>query len=116
MEGEKISLEAVEALIVDTLEKSRSTTQGFIHLLGSAAPGVTNAGEARIAAFKVYVERRVAASHALVDKLLRTTDFKQALRIQFEYFQSELRAAVDHTSEPGVKAASHSANQRAERH
>ena len=109
MKPEKSSLEAVEALIMDTLEKSRSPAD----LLERTAPGAANANETGIAAFKAYVEHRVAASHFLVDKLLRTTDFKQALRVQFEYFQSELRAAVDHTSRPG---ASHPADQRADRH
>lgn len=110
MEPEKNSLEAVEALIIDTLEKSRSTTQSYVNLLERATPSATNSN------FMAYVERRVAASHSLVDKLLRTTDFKQALRVQFEYFQSELRAAVDHTSEAAVKAASRSIDRRAERH
>lgn len=108
MEAEKNSLEAVEALISDMLEKSRNTTRNYINLLERATPSVASTN------FKAYVERRVAANHRLVDKLLRTTDFKQALRVQFNYFQSELRAAVDHTS--GLTAARHSADQRAERH
>jgi hypothetical protein len=43
-------------------------------------------------AFRASVERSVAASFELSDKLLHAKDLKDVLRIQTDFFQTQLRA------------------------
>ena len=100
MEIDKVPQEALQSLMIDTLEKSGSTAQGYVDLLDRATRTHSSTNEAQVDGFRAYLEQQVAANHAFVDKLLRTRDFKEALRIQFEYFQAQLKAAADHAKVP----------------
>jgi hypothetical protein len=61
-------------------------------------------------AFRACVERSVAASFELSDKLLRARDLKDVLRIQTDFFQTQLRALTEQSrdlcEEAATKAAS----------
>lgn len=82
-------------MMIDTLEKSQSATQRYLDLFETTTRNLANAKEDQVSAFKAYVERQAAASHAFVEKLLRAKDFQEAFRIQAKHFQSELKAAAD---------------------
>jgi hypothetical protein len=41
-----------------------------------------------------------------VEKLLRAKDFQEAVRIEVEYFQSQLKAATEDAKQIGAKMAS----------
>jgi hypothetical protein len=41
-----------------------------------------------------------------MEKLLRANNFQEAMRIQVEYFQSQLKAAAEDASQIGSKMAS----------
>jgi hypothetical protein len=45
--------------------------------------------------FKSYVEQNVAASFEFSDKLLHAKDFEDVVRLQAEFFQTQLRALTD---------------------
>jgi hypothetical protein len=60
-----------------------------------------NADATQFDAFKAYVERQVAANQAFVDKLLRARDLKEAVQIQMEYFQAQMRVAVSNAMRIG---------------
>jgi hypothetical protein len=105
MEAEKNPLDAVRAMMIDTLEKSRSATQSYIDLVEKTMRGFPSANEGQIGAFKSYIERQVAANHGFVDKLLHAKDFQEAFRIQTEYFQSQLKAAAEDATQIGAKLA-----------
>lgn len=98
-------LETVRAMMADTLEKSRLATQNYIDLLEKTMRSFPNANEMQVGAFKAYIERQVAANHAFVDKLLHAKDFQEALRIQAEFFQSQLKAAAEDAAKLGTKLA-----------
>jgi hypothetical protein len=49
-----------------------------------------------------------------VEKLLRAKDFQEAVRIQVEYLQSQLKAAAEDASQIGTKIASLLNRSRAE--
>ena len=70
-----------------------------------AMRGFPGADEDRIATFKAYLERQVAANHDFVEKRLRAKDFQEAFRIQVEYFQSELKAVAENASQIGTQVA-----------
>jgi len=105
MEVEKNPFEAVRAMMIDTLEKSRSATQSYLDLFESTMRNFPNAKEDQVGVLKAYIEKQVAANHAYVDKLLRAKDFQEALRIQADYLQSQWKAAAEDATQLGAKLA-----------
>ena len=105
MGDEKNPFEAVQAMMLENLEKVQGATQSYIDMVAKAMGGFPGADEERIATFKAYIERRVAANRDFGEKLLRAKDFQEAFRIQAEYFQSQLRAGAEEASKIGTQMA-----------
>ena len=95
--------EAVQAMMLENLERIQSATQSYMDTFEKAMRGVPGANDDQIATFKAYVERKVAANRDFVEKLLRAKDFQEAFRIQVEYFQSQLKAASEDAHQLGTK-------------
>jgi hypothetical protein len=68
--------------------------------------GFPGANEEHITIFKAYLERKVAANRDFVEKLLRAKYFQEAIRIEVEFFQSQLKAAAEDAKQIGAKMAS----------
>jgi hypothetical protein len=98
MADEKNPFEALQALMLENLEKVQGATQSYIDMVEKAMQGLPGANQERIADFKTYLERQVAANRDFLEKLLRAKDFQEALRIQVEYFQSQLKAVAEDAS------------------
>ena len=105
MGDEKNPFEAVQAMMLENLEKVQGATQSYIDMVAKAMGGLPGADEDRIATFKAYVERQVAANHDFAERLLHAKDFQEAFRIQVEYFQSQLRAVAEDASKIGSQVA-----------
>ena len=97
--------EAVRAMMLENLEKVQSATQSYMDTVEKTMRGFPGANDEQIATFKAYIERKVAANRDFVEKLLRAKDFQEAVRIQVEYLQSQLKAAADDASQIGTKIA-----------
>ena len=106
MADEKNPFEAVQAMMLENLERVQGATQSYIDMVEKAMRGFPGADEDRIATFKAYVERRVAANHDFAEKLLRAKDFQEAFRVQVEYFQSRLKGVAEDASKIGSQIAS----------
>ena len=65
METDKTPLEAVRAMMIDTLEKSRNATQSYLDLVEKTMQGFPNASGQQIDDFKAYIERQVARQSCL---------------------------------------------------
>jgi len=98
--------EAVQALMLRNLELVQSATQSYLDTVEKAMLSLPGAKEDQIADFKAYLERKVAANRDFVEKLLRAKNFQEAIRIEVEYFQSQLKAAAEDASQIGSKMAS----------
>ena len=98
--------EAVQAMMLENLEKVQNATQSYIDTVEKAMRGIPGANEDQITTFKAYLERKVAANREFVEKLLHAKDFQEAFRIQVEYFQSQLKAAAEDANQIGSKIAS----------
>ena len=98
--------EAVQAMMLKNLELVQSATQSYLDTVEKAMLGLPGAKEDQIADFKAYLERKVAANRDFVEKLLRAQNFQEAIRIEVEYFQSQLKAAAEDASKIGSKMAS----------
>src|SRR6516162_1522103 len=98
--------EAVQAMMLRNLELVQSATQSYLDTVEKAMLGLPGAREDQIADFKAYLERKVAANRDFVEKLLRAKNFQEAIRIEVEYFQSQLKAAAEDAHQIGTKIAS----------
>jgi hypothetical protein len=98
--------EAVRAMMLENLEKMQSATQSYMDTVEKTMRGFPGANDEQIATFKAYIERKVAANRDFVERLLRARDFQEAVRIQVEYLQSQLKAAAEDASQIGTKIAS----------
>ena len=98
--------EAVQAMMLKNLELVQSATQSYLDTVEKAMLGLPGAKEDQIADFKAYLERKVAANRDFVEKLLRAKNFQEAIRIEVDYFQSQLKAAAEDASQIGAKMAS----------
>ena len=95
--------EAIQAMMLENLERVQSATQSYMDTFEKAMRGVPGANDDQITTFKAYVERKVAANRDFVEKLLRAKDFQEVFRIQVEYFQSQLKAASEDAHQLGTK-------------
>ena len=98
--------EAVQAMMLENLEKVQNATQSYIDTVEKALRGIPGASDDQVSTFKAYVERKVAANREFAEKLLRAKDFQEAFRIQVDYFQSQLKAAAEDAHQIGAKVAS----------
>ena len=98
--------EAVQAMMLENFQKMQTVTQSYIDTVEKVMLGFPGAKEDQIADFKAYLERKVAANRDFVERLLRAKNFQEAIRIEVEYFQSQLKAAAEDASQIGSKMAS----------
>jgi hypothetical protein len=91
----KNPFDAVRSMMEENLAKVGSATKNYLDLLQKGMLSVPNANEDQINAFRAYIERQVAANQAFVSKLLRAKDIQEAMQIQVEYFQSQMRSSVN---------------------
>ncbi len=105
MEAEKNPFEAVRGMMIENFDKAKGAMQSYVDLLERTMQGWPGANQEQISTFRGYVERQVAANHAFVDKLLHAKDFQEALRIQVEYFQSQMKTVTEDATQIGAKIA-----------
>ena len=105
METEKNPFEAVQAMMLENLERVGGATQGYLDMLERTMRGFPGANQEQISTFKEYIEGQVANNRDFGEKLLRARDFQEAFRIQVEYFQSQLKAAAEDATRIGAKMA-----------
>ena len=91
----KNPFDAVRSMMEDNLQQVGNATKTYLDLLQKSMLAVPNANEDQINSFRAYIERQVAANQAFVGKLVRAKDIQEAVQIQVEYFQSQMRAAVN---------------------
>ena len=102
MEAEKNPFEAVQAMMLENLEKVGGATQSYIDMVEKTMRGLPDANEEQIGTFKTYIERQVATNRDFGEKLLRAKDFQEAFRIQAEYFQSRLKVCAEDAAQIGA--------------
>jgi hypothetical protein len=91
----KNPFDAVRSMMEDNLQQVGNATKTYLDLLQKSMLAVPNANEDQVSAFRAYIERQVAANQAFVGKLVRAKDIQEAVQIQVEFFQSQMRATVN---------------------
>ena len=94
----------VRSVMAENLEQARSAMANYFQFVekGLSASPLAATDQART--FRNYVEQSVAASFQLSDKLLRAKDFQDVVRIQAEFFQTQLRALTEQSKNLGETA------------
>ena len=105
MAEDKAPPDQVRTMMTQNIEQARRAMTNYFQFLEksmSASPlGVTD----QTKTFRNYVERNVAASFEFSDKLLHAKDLPDVVRIQTEFFQTQLRALTEQGKEVGDTAA-----------
>ena len=98
------SPEKVRALLSENLERVRKTSDEYFQMLGQelSSSQLPIAGQAKLLA--EFMQRNVAATFDVCDKLIKVNEAKDAMRIQSEFFQTQMRAMTDQAKSIGESA------------
>ena len=98
------SAENVRTMLAEALGRLRSANAEYFSLLekglgSSPLPGADQAKQ-----LCSYMQRNVTATFDLGDKLIQAKDIQDALKLQAEFFQSQMQALTDHARAMGESA------------
>jgi phasin len=104
MADQPMSAEKVRAMLTENLERVRKASNEYFQMLekelsSSQLPIADHAKQ-----FSDLMQRNVAATFDLCDKLIRANDPQDAMRIQSEFFQAQMRAVTDQAKSMGESA------------
>jgi hypothetical protein len=112
MSTETNPFDAIRTIMLDNLGKVESATKNYLDLVQKTMLSVPNANETQVTAFRSYLDRQLAANQAFASKLVGAKDLQEAVKIQVEYFQSQMQTAVtdamklgEHIAESSKRAA-----------
>jgi phasin len=108
MADANLSADQIRAMLTETLERLRKASAEYFDLLekGLSSSQLPIADQAR--QFCGYMERNVTATFDLGEKLIKAKDMQDAVKIQSEFFQDQMRSLTDHAKGMGestMKAA-----------
>lgn len=104
MSEQAMSAEKVRAMLSENLEKVRKASNDYFQMLekGLGSSQLPIADQAKH--FTELMQRNVAATFDLCDKLIKANDAQDAMRIQSEFFQTQMRAMTDQARSMGETA------------
>src|ERR1700730_18023839 len=85
----------VRSVMAKNLEQAHGAIANYFQFVEKSISASPLGATDQTKAFRSYVERSVAASFGLSDKLLRAKDLQDVLRIQTEFFQTQLKALTE---------------------
>lgn len=97
-----MSADNVRAMLTENLGKIRKASAEYFQLLEKGSSQLPIADQAR--QFSDALQRNVMASFDLCDKLINAKDPQDAMRIQSEFFQAQMRAMTDQARSMGESA------------
>jgi hypothetical protein len=95
----------VRSVMAKNLEQAHGAIANYFQFVEKSISASPLGATDRTKAFRSYVERSVAASFELSDKILRAKDLQDVLRIQTEFFQKHLQALTEQSKDLGDAAS-----------
>jgi phasin len=94
----------VRTKLTENLERLRKASTEYFELLekGLSSSQLPVADQAK--QFCGYMQRNVTATFDLGEKLIQTKDMQDAVKIQSEFFQDQMRSLTDHARSMGESA------------
>lgn len=104
MSEQAMSPEKVRVMLTENLDKVRKASNEYFQMLekGLGSSQLPMAEHAK--QFADFMQRNVAATFDLCDKLIGAKDAQDAIRIQSEFFQAQMRVLTDHSRSVGESA------------
>jgi phasin len=104
MSDQAMSAEKVRAMLTENLERVRKASDEYFQMLekGLNSSQLPIAGHAK--QITDLMQRNVAATFELCDKLIKANNPQDAMRIQSEFFQAQMRAMTDQARTMGESA------------
>ena len=104
MSEQTMSAEKVRAMLTENLERVRKASDEYFQMLekGLGSSQLPIADQAKH--FTALMQRNVAATFDLCDKLIKANDAQDAMRIHSEFFQAQMRAMTDQAKSLGESA------------
>jgi phasin len=104
MSEQAIPAEKIRAMLSENLDRVRTASNEYFQLLekGLGSSQLPIADQAKH--FTDLMQRNVAVTFDFCDKLIKANDAQDAMRIQSEFFQAQMRAMTDQARSMGESA------------
>lgn len=104
MSDANVSADKIREMLAETLDRLRKASAEYFDLLdkGLSSSQLPVADQAK--QFCGYMERNVTATFDLGNKLIQAKDMQEAVKIQSEFVQDQMRSLTDHARSMGESA------------
>jgi phasin len=104
MSDVNLSQDKIRAMLAENLERLRKASAEYFELLekGLGSSQLPVADQAK--QFCGFMQRNVTATFDLGDKLIKAKDMQDAVKIQSDFFQEQMRSLTDHARSIGESA------------
>jgi phasin len=104
MSDTNLSQDKIRAMLAENLERLRKASDEYFDLLekGLGSSQLPVADQAK--QFCSFMQRNVTATFDLGDKLIKAKDMQDAVKIQSDFFQDQMRSLTDHAKSAGESA------------
>jgi hypothetical protein len=99
MAENKTPADLARSMMTKNLEQAHEAITNYFRLVEKSISSSPLGAADQTKTFRNYVERSVAASFGLSDQLLRAKDLQDVVRIQTEFFQTQLKALTENSKE-----------------
>jgi len=98
------SAENIRGMLTEALARLRKANEEYFELLerGLSSSPLPIADQAK--QFCGFMQRNVTATFDLGDKLIKAKDMQDAVKIQSDFFQEQMRSLTDHARSIGESA------------
>jgi phasin len=104
MSDTNLSADKVRTMLTESLERLRKASAEYFELLekGLSSSQLPVADQAK--QFCGYMQRNVTATFDLGEKLIQAKDMQDAVKIQSQFFQDQMRSLTEHATSMGESA------------
>jgi hypothetical protein len=105
MAEDKPPSDKTRTIMAQNIEQARGAMASYFRILENQMSKLPLGETDQAKTFRSYVERNVAASFKFSDKLLDAKDFEDVVRLQAEFFQTQLQALTEESKGFGDEAS-----------
>src|ERR1700750_472810 len=104
MSDSNLPADKIRTMLAEANERLRKASADYFELLekGLSSSQLPVANQAK--QFCGYMQRNVTATFDLGDRLIQAKDMQDAVNIQSEFFQDQMRSLTDHAKSMGESA------------
>jgi phasin len=104
MSDTNLPADKIRTMLAEANERLRKASADYFELLekGLSSSQLPVANQAK--QFCGYMQRNVTATFDLGDRLIQAKDMQDAVKIQSEFFQDQMRSLTDHAKSMGESA------------